>query len=105
VTDRGLLQGEHGALDEIGHDGIRGATVLLVLPDREDAERIAARLAIAGWVPSEVHEELLAGEDDAEDADWLVELVTAPDGRPAHTRREWLDALAEDHDGFTSDHD
>jgi putative hydrolase of the HAD superfamily len=50
-----------------------------------------------------VHKELLAGEDDAEAADWVVELLTAPDGRPAVTRRHWLDALAEEHDGFTSD--
>lgn len=77
--------------------------VLLVLPEREDAERLAKTLAGQGWTPASVHKELLAGEDDAEAADWVVELLTAPDGRPAGTRREWLDALAEEHDGFTSD--
>lgn len=78
--------------------------VLIVLPDREDAERLAAGLAANGWAPAAVHKELLAGEDDAEAADWVVELLTAPDGTPASTRRDWLDALAEEYDGFTSDH-
>lgn len=77
--------------------------VLLVLPEREDAERLAESLAEQGWAPAAVHKELLAGEDDAEAADWVVELLTAPDGRPAGSRRDWLDALAEEHDGFTSD--
>jgi putative hydrolase of the HAD superfamily len=78
--------------------------VLLVLPDRADAERLAAGLAANGWAPAAVHKELLAGEDDAEAADWVVELLTAPDGSPASTRRDWLDTLAEEYDGFTSDH-
>jgi len=74
-----------------------------VLPERQDAEQLAKSLAEQGWAPAVVHKELLAGEDDAEAADWVVELLTAPDGRPAGSRRDWLDTLAEEHDGFTSD--
>jgi putative hydrolase of the HAD superfamily len=81
------------------------ATVLLVLPDRGDAERIAGDLAAQGWRPALVHRDVLAGEDDLEDADWVVELTTAPDGRPADSLRDLLDDLAERHDGFTGDHD
>ena len=49
-----------------------------------------------------MHKELLAGEDDAEDADWLVELATAPDGTPAATHEEYLAGLAETADGFVT---
>ena len=99
LAERGLLDHNFGGTTAVVAD-----QVLLVLPEREDAERIAAELAADGWQPAAVHKELLAGEDDAEAADWVVELVTAPDGRPASTRRAWLDALADEHEGFTSDH-
>ncbi|WP_399345052.1 HAD family hydrolase [Umezawaea sp. Da 62-37] len=95
---RGLLDGPAGASTTDVAD-----EVLLVLPERDAAEGLAARLAADGWTPAAVHRELLAGEDDGEAADWIVELTTAPDGRPASTRRTWLDALADEHDGFTSD--
>jgi HAD superfamily hydrolase (TIGR01509 family) len=98
LSERGLLDDPPGAAPPGVAD-----EVLLVLPEREDAERIARDLAERGWAPAAVHRELLAGEDDAEAADWVVELLTAPDGRPAGSRRDWLDALAERHDGFTSD--
>jgi hypothetical protein len=76
--------------------------MLVVLPDREDAERLAASLAEQGWLPCAVHKELLAGEDDAEDADWLVELATAPDGTPAAAHEEYLAGLADLADGFVT---
>jgi len=98
LGERGLLDDSPGVALPVVAD-----EVLLVLPEREDAERIAKDLAERGWAPAAVHKELLAGEDDAEAADWVVELVTAPDGRPAGSRRDWLDALAEEHEGFTSD--
>ncbi|HWO64148.1 MAG TPA: HAD-IA family hydrolase [Umezawaea sp.] len=98
LGERGLLDGSPGVVLPVVAD-----EVLLVLPEREDAERIAKDLADRGWAPAAVHKELLAGEDDAEAADWVVELLTAPDGLPAGSRRDWLDALAEEHDGFTSD--
>jgi HAD superfamily hydrolase (TIGR01509 family) len=96
---------ERGLLDDspVTELPVVADEVLLVLPERDDAERLAGELAERGWAPAAVHKELLAGEDDAEAADWVVDLLTAPDGRPAGTRREWLDALAEEHGGFTSD--
>ncbi|WP_329789036.1 HAD-IA family hydrolase [Lentzea sp. DG1S-22] len=84
--------------------GLVPATVLLILPDRDDAEELAAELLEAGWAPCAVHRDMLAGEDDAEDVDWVVELTTAPDGLPASAHRAELDELAERHDGFTGDH-
>lgn len=84
--------------------GLIGPTVLLILPDRDEAEELAAELLDEGWGPCSVHRDMLAGEDDAEDVDWVVELTTAPDGTPASAHRAELDALAERHDGFTGDH-
>ncbi|GLZ35649.1 hypothetical protein Lesp02_78360 [Lentzea sp. NBRC 105346] len=75
-----------------------------MLPDRDDAERIAASLLADGWVPCLVHRDMLAGEDDAEDVDWVVEVTTAPDGSAASAHRVVLDELADANDGFTSDH-
>ncbi|MBP2474659.1 putative hydrolase of the HAD superfamily [Crossiella equi] len=81
-------------------DEARG--LLLVLHDRQEAEDLARELAADGWVVGGVHREMLAGEDDAEDVDWVVELVTAPDGLPATCWQDRLEALAEAHDGFVS---
>ncbi|MEV0678303.1 hypothetical protein AB0I60_17485 [Actinosynnema sp. NPDC050436] len=77
--------------------------LLLVLHDRDEAEQLARDLRGAGWTPCAVHKDLLAGEDDAEDADWVVEVTAAPDGTPAHGRRAELEALVERHDGFVTD--
>jgi len=84
--------------------GLIPPTVLLILPDRDEAEELAAELLEAGWGPCHVHRDMLAGEDDAEDVDWVIELTTAPDGTPASAHRAELDDLAERHDGFTGDH-
>ncbi|GAB2854453.1 hypothetical protein GCM10027200_63480 [Lentzea nigeriaca] len=83
--------------------GLISPTVLLILPDRDDAEELAAELLEEGWGPCAVHRDMLAGEDDAEDVDWVIELTTAPDGTPASAHRPELDELAERHDGFTGD--
>lgn len=77
--------------------------ILFVLHDRDEAEDLARTLAAAGWAPCAVHKDLLAGEDDAEDADWVIELATAPDGTPADTHRDELEPLAERHDAFITD--
>ncbi|MEW2545212.1 hypothetical protein AB0910_05420 [Streptomyces sp. NPDC047002] len=74
-------------------------THLLVLPDRDAAEEAAAGFADrfgSGGEPRIVRD-ALAGEDDAEDAQWLV-LVADPDGRldPAE-----LDAYAAAWEGWT----
>ncbi|WP_240965209.1 hypothetical protein [Streptomyces zingiberis] len=71
---------------------------MLVLPDREAAEEAAAEAADRfglGTAP-EVVREALAGEDDAEDAQWLVVLeasATGPDPAALH-------ALAAEYDGW-----
>ncbi|MCR3746198.1 hypothetical protein [Lentzea californiensis] len=83
--------------------GLIPPTVLLILPDRDEAEELAASLLESGWGPCAVHRDMLAGEDDAEAVDWVVELTTAPDGLPASAHRAALDDLAEQHDGFTGE--
>lgn len=76
--------------------------VLIVLHDREDAQRLAGELSAQGWAPCLVHRDLLAGEDDAEDADWVIELATAPDGSPARLHEEPLAELADRAEGFVT---
>jgi len=83
--------------------GLIPPTVLLILPDRDEAEELAQELLADGWGPCAVHRDMLAGEDDAEDVDWVIELTTAPDGTPASAHRDRLDEVAERHDGFTDE--
>ncbi|MFC5907832.1 hypothetical protein [Streptacidiphilus monticola] len=71
---------------------------LLVLPGRDEAEAVADELAerYPGLTP-ELHREALAGEDDAEDAQWLV-VLPAPLPQPLGTAE--LESLAAEHDGW-----
>ncbi|MCF3963383.1 hypothetical protein [Streptomyces fuscigenes] len=73
-------------------------THLLVLPDRDAAQEAAEQLPerFAGVGEPRIVRDALAGEDDAEDAQWLV-LVSDPGGRidPAD-----LDAYAGGWDGW-----
>ncbi|MBW1601054.1 hypothetical protein JJV70_02830 [Streptomyces sp. JJ66] len=71
---------------------------VLVLPDRDSAEELAEELTDRLALPREpqVVRDALAGEDDAEDAQWLV-VVEDPDARYDPTR---LDALATARDGW-----
>lgn len=71
---------------------------LLILPDRDDAERLADELVEAGLSDVRVHREALAGEDDAEDVEWAIHVVAPP------SWRERLEALAEAHDGWYDAH-
>ncbi|MFI6788967.1 hypothetical protein ACIBG4_16730 [Nonomuraea sp. NPDC050383] len=70
---------------------------LLVFAERDDAEEVAERLG--EWFPElgmpRVVRETLAGEDDAEDAQWLV-VAEGLDG--AHLAR--VDVLVEEYDGW-----
>ncbi|WP_328538796.1 hypothetical protein [Streptomyces sp. NBC_00344] len=71
---------------------------VLVLPDRETADEVAVELADrfgVGETPQLVRD-ALAGEDDAEDAQWLV-VVEDPDRRldPAA-----LDLFAAEYEGW-----
>ncbi|WNI24837.1 hypothetical protein [Streptomyces sp. ITFR-16] len=71
---------------------------VLVLPDRDAAEEAAAELADRFGVAEEPQlvRDALAGEDDAEDAQWLV-VVEDPDRRLDAAA---LDAFAEEYEGW-----
>ncbi|NBE93464.1 hypothetical protein FE391_06890 [Nonomuraea sp. KC401] len=70
-------------------------SVLLVFGERDDAEEVAETLG--EWFPAlgapRVVRETLAGEDDAEDAQWLV-VVEGLDGGAK------VDELVERYDGW-----
>ncbi len=78
--------------------GLNGVRHVLVLPDRDAAEEVAEALPERFGVAEEPQlvRDALAGEDDAEDAQWLV-VVEDPATRldPAA-----LDALAEEYEGW-----
>ncbi|UGY91384.1 hypothetical protein [Streptomyces gobiensis] len=71
---------------------------VLVLPDRDAAEEVAEELTESFALPQEPQlvRDALAGEDDAEDAQWLV--VIEDPGACCDPAR--LDALAAGHDGW-----
>ncbi|MGS2640020.1 hypothetical protein [Streptosporangium sp. LJ11] len=74
---------------------------LLVFAERDTAEEVAE--TVAGEFPvigmPAVVRETLAGEDDAEDAQWLV-VVEDPSGALPPEGVARLEALAEEHDGW-----
>ncbi|MFD6096600.1 hypothetical protein ACFVWN_03610 [Nocardiopsis flavescens] len=82
-------------------ENVRGG-VLVTLADREDAQELAEQLLEQGYEPCLVHRVMLAGEDDAEDADWVIEVRTGPHGGPAVFDEPHLAALAQDYDGFAA---
>ncbi|WP_019709099.1 hypothetical protein [Streptomyces xinghaiensis] len=92
------MNGAHPRPEEPAPAGAEAVHRLLVLPDREAAEEAAAEAVERfglGREP-ELVREALAGEDDAEDAQWLVVIEEpAPDLDPAA-----LDALAAEYDGW-----
>lgn len=71
---------------------------VLVLPDRDAAQDLADELADRFGVTEEPQlvRDALAGEDDAEDAQWLV-VVEDPAGRLDATA---LDAFATEYEGW-----
>ncbi|MGH3309080.1 MAG: hypothetical protein ACRDP3_00560 [Streptomyces sp.] len=72
---------------------------ILVLPDRDAAEAVAEELTDRFGTPHDEPQlvrEALAGEDDAEDAQWLV-VLEAPRGR---YDPRLLDALADEYEGW-----
>ncbi|AXI77516.1 hypothetical protein [Peterkaempfera bronchialis] len=74
---------------------------LLVLPDRDAAEEVAAEVG-RRWPAlgePELVREALAGEDDAEDAQWLV-VLDQPAAVWTADLRDAVDALAAEHDGW-----
>ncbi|MFF9014870.1 hypothetical protein ACF09C_18110 [Streptomyces sp. NPDC014870] len=79
------------------NDGVSERHVL-VLPDRDAAEEVAEELPARFGVAEEPQlvRDALAGEDDAEDAQWLV-VVEDPDGRLDSSA---LDELAAEYEGW-----
>ncbi|MEW2415136.1 hypothetical protein AB0953_15670 [Streptomyces sp. NPDC046866] len=71
---------------------------VLVLPDRDAAEEVAGEVVDRFGLPEEPQlvRDALAGEDDAEDAQWLV-VVEDPGGRLDATE---LDGLAAAYEGW-----
>jgi hypothetical protein len=71
---------------------------VLVLPDRDSAEEVAGELADRFGVTEEPQlvRDALAGEDDAEDAQWLVVVEDAAGRLDAAA----LDAFAGEHEGW-----
>lgn len=74
----------------------------MVFPDRDAAEEVADELSDDGFASVRVVPEALAGEDDAEDVDWVVhvEVDTIDDPDSAQALADRLTALAEEHDGW-----
>ncbi|MER7581809.1 hypothetical protein [Kitasatospora sp. NPDC097691] len=77
------------------------ARQLLVLPDRDAADEAAEELGATQPDLGEVEivRDALAGEDDAEDAQWLV-VVEAPDSGWTPDLLHVLDTLAADNEGW-----
>ena len=71
---------------------------MLVLPDRDTADEVAALLAERFALTGEPRlvRDALAGEDDAEDAQWLVVVEAGADALDPAA----LDELAEAYDGW-----
>lgn len=71
---------------------------VLVLPDRDAAEEVAELLAVRFALREEPHlvRDALAGEDDAEDAQWLVVVEDAGGTLDAAA----LEALAAEFEGW-----
>lgn len=77
---------------------------LLVFPDREVAEQVAADLRDEGFGEVRVVREALSGEDDSESHEWAVyvveEMVADETGPVESGLRERFEAFAKEHDGW-----
>lgn len=81
--------------------GVTTGRQLLVLADRDEAEAVAEAL-LEQWPalgPLELVRDALAGEDDAEDAQWLVVLEEPVGGWQAELVAA-VDALVAEHEGW-----
>ena len=77
---------------------------LLVFPDRDIAEQVAAELIEEGFSHVRVVREALAGEDDSDDHEWAVfvreDMVADEAGPVEGGLRERFSALVEEHGGW-----
>jgi hypothetical protein len=74
---------------------------VLVLPDRDAAEELAEDVAARFRLPGEPHlvRDALAGEDDAEDAQWLL-IVEDPGGSLSPGDIAMMTRMVEAYDGW-----
>lgn len=77
---------------------------LIVVPERATAEAIVADLVDEGFTEARVLRQPLAGDDDAEAAEWgvlVVEELVVDESRPVESGlRDRFAALAQEHDGW-----
>lgn len=78
---------------------------LIVLPERDVAERIADELREEGFTEVRVEGERFAGEDDGEAVEWVVyvredNVLDDPGSGTENGLRGRFEALAEEHDGW-----
>ena len=77
---------------------------LLVFPERQVAEQVAADLEDEGFTDVRVVREALSGEDDSDAHEWAVyvveEMVADESGPVESGLRERFEALAAEHDGW-----
>lgn len=77
---------------------------LLVFPDRDVADRVAAELSEEGFSDVRVVREALAGEDDSEAHEWAVyvreDMVADESGPVEGGLRERFSALVDEHGGW-----
>jgi len=80
---------------------------LMVFPERADAEHAAEELGDDEFTSVRVVSEALAGEDDAEDVDWVVHVVQDtiddPSSAVARALAERFTVLAQEHGGWLDD--
>ncbi|MFE2110381.1 hypothetical protein ACFXAF_31580 [Kitasatospora sp. NPDC059463] len=78
---------------------------MLVLPDRDAAEEAAEELGAdhPDLGELDIVRDALAGEDDAEDAQWLV-VVEPPEAGWTAALLLALDAVATSHEGWREEH-
>lgn len=90
--------------DDQNHRPVASGRQLLVLADRDAAEEVA-RALLERWPllgPFELVRDALAGEDDAEDAQWLVVLEEPAQAWERALLAE-VDAVVAAHDGWRED--
>jgi precorrin-6B methylase 1 len=96
------------------HDASRASILrrvtehLLVFPDRQTADDVAAELADEGFTEVRVVREALSGEDDAEDHEWAVYVreknVADETGPTEQGLEDRFAALVEQHGGWYDPH-
>lgn len=98
------MSGHNGGVNDHDTTGTATGRQLLVLADRDAAEAVAEELTARRpeLGPLELVRDALAGEDDAEDAQWLVVLEPPAGGWDAGLLTA-VDAVVAEQDGWRED--